>query len=224
MIHFERGRFIEPSKLVRLINSTELGTVTTRGRLKTQQDAAGYRIGDDRKIDVWNYTAWLAGEVKKWVFRLPDPDEVADIYEQELKKSELPPEPEKEPEPEAEAPVKTESEMIEHVYRWLLEGNSTGEILLSINARFPEGNAVEILQKTQERFATFAKPSGDQMVGFIFEAQKKIYRDMLKIGDYNGALRALSAQYHFAERLGLIKQPKNKDDEGGIDGLVNEDD
>lgn len=127
-------------------------------------------------------------------------------------------EPEDAP-PEPEPVIESEEQMIDYVFRWMLEGNSTNDILTSIIAKYPQGDAEEILKKTRARFADHSTPDGKELIGFIFEAQRKIYRDMLKIGDYGGALRALQAQHLLAERLGILKEKRN---EGGfsIEGLL----
>lgn len=215
MINFEGGRWIEPQSLVRLINSTDYGTVITRAKLSVHQDAAGYRIGDNKRIDIWAYTAWLFGEIAKLDATEEKEIERDDDLTAELNQDQ---EPEDAP-PEPEPVIETEAQMIDYVFRWMLEGNSTNDILTSIIAKYPQGDAEQILKKTRERFADHSTPDGKELIGFIFEAQRKIYRDMLKIGDYGGALRALQAQHLLAERLGILKEKRN---EGGfsIEGLL----
>jgi len=53
-------RNLKPSELVRLLNSTPLGTVTSAMRLSRQMNEAGYCIGDGRHVDLVRYVAWLA--------------------------------------------------------------------------------------------------------------------------------------------------------------------
>ena len=53
-------RRLRPSVLTRMLNSTPLGEVINERQLHRHRSRAGYRIGDDRHIDLYRYTAWLA--------------------------------------------------------------------------------------------------------------------------------------------------------------------
>jgi len=53
-------RNLKPSELVRLLNSTPLGAVTSAPHLCRHMDEAGYRIGDGHHVDLVRYVAWMA--------------------------------------------------------------------------------------------------------------------------------------------------------------------
>jgi len=53
-------RHLRPAELARLLNSTPLGEVVKPHTIYQQQNRAGYRIGDGKRIDLVRYTAWLA--------------------------------------------------------------------------------------------------------------------------------------------------------------------
>ena len=53
-------RRMRPSVLTRMLNSTPLGTVIDERQLHRHRSRAGYRIGDDRHVDLYRYIAWLA--------------------------------------------------------------------------------------------------------------------------------------------------------------------
>jgi hypothetical protein len=53
-------RQLRPSELVRLLNSTPLGEVISERQLLRHRSRAGFRIGDDRHVDLFRYVAWLA--------------------------------------------------------------------------------------------------------------------------------------------------------------------
>lgn len=56
-------RKLRPHDVVRVLNSTALGEVTTGQRVRRHSLAAGFRIsaaGDPDRIDLWRYAAWLA--------------------------------------------------------------------------------------------------------------------------------------------------------------------
>jgi len=55
-------RKLRPSELLRLLNSTPLGEVINERRLRAHRMRAGYRVGEDRTIDLLRYAAWLAWE------------------------------------------------------------------------------------------------------------------------------------------------------------------
>lgn len=56
---------LRPSECVRLLNSTPLGTVTSERQLFRHRAEAGYRIGEQRSVDLIRYAAWLAFERHK---------------------------------------------------------------------------------------------------------------------------------------------------------------
>ncbi len=53
-------RQMRPSVLTRLLNSTPLGTVLDERQLHRHRSRAGYRIGDDRHVDLYRFIAYLA--------------------------------------------------------------------------------------------------------------------------------------------------------------------
>jgi hypothetical protein len=52
-------RKLRPAELVRIVNSTPLGRVITASELGTHRNEAGYRIGDNRTLDLPRYLAWM---------------------------------------------------------------------------------------------------------------------------------------------------------------------
>jgi len=55
-------RSLRPGELCRLLNSTPLGEVISERQLHRHRTRAGFRVGDDKTIDLLRYTAWLAVE------------------------------------------------------------------------------------------------------------------------------------------------------------------
>ncbi|MGB2824540.1 MAG: hypothetical protein WBF17_26430 [Phycisphaerae bacterium] len=53
-------RNLRPSMLTRMLNSTPLGEVISERQLRRHRNRAGYRIGDDKHVDLFRYVAWLA--------------------------------------------------------------------------------------------------------------------------------------------------------------------
>ncbi len=54
-------RRLRVSELARLLNSTPLGEVINERQLHRHRTRAGYRIGDDKHVDLFRYAAWLVG-------------------------------------------------------------------------------------------------------------------------------------------------------------------
>jgi len=69
-------RQLRPSSLTRMLNSTPLGEVITERTLHNHRSRAGYRIGDDKHVDLFRYAAWLA-----WRRHHPEPEIPAADYD-----------------------------------------------------------------------------------------------------------------------------------------------
>ena len=69
-------RQLRPTELVRLLNSTSLGEVLSERQLLRHRSRAGFRIGDDRHVDLFRYVAWLVN-----VRHEPRPETDGDPYE-----------------------------------------------------------------------------------------------------------------------------------------------
>jgi hypothetical protein len=52
-------RQLRPTEPVRLLNSTPLSEVISERQLLRHRSRAGFRIGDDRHVDLFRYVAWL---------------------------------------------------------------------------------------------------------------------------------------------------------------------
>ena len=61
-------RQLRPSILTRMLNSTPLGEVISERQLRRHRNRAGYRIGDEKRVDLFRYAAWLA-----WLYHNPAP-------------------------------------------------------------------------------------------------------------------------------------------------------
>ncbi len=69
-------RQLRPSKLTRMLNSTPLGEVISDRQLRRHRNRAGYRVGDDKHVDLFRYAAWLV-----WLRHNPKPDKQPTDYE-----------------------------------------------------------------------------------------------------------------------------------------------
>ncbi len=69
-------RHLRPSVLTRMLNSTPLGEVISERQLRRHRNRAGYRIGDEKHVDLLRYAAWLV-----WLRNNPEPDRQPADYE-----------------------------------------------------------------------------------------------------------------------------------------------
>ena len=69
-------RKLRPSMLTRMLNSTPLGEVISERTLRRHRNRAGYRIGDQKHVDLFRYAAWLA-----WLRHNPAPAKQPADYE-----------------------------------------------------------------------------------------------------------------------------------------------
>jgi hypothetical protein len=62
--------------LTRMLNSTPLGEVISERQLRRHRNRAGYRIGDEKHVDLLRYAAWLV-----WLRHNPEPEKQPADYE-----------------------------------------------------------------------------------------------------------------------------------------------
>jgi len=72
-------RSLRPGELCRLLNSTPLGEVISERQLHRHRTRAGFRIGDDKTVDLVRYVAWLVVERQERLAQ-PEPSPL-DAYE-----------------------------------------------------------------------------------------------------------------------------------------------
>lgn len=69
-------RQLRPSMLTRMLNSTPLGYCISERQLRRHRNRAGYRIGDEKHVDLLRYAAWLV-----WSRHNPEPEKEPLDYE-----------------------------------------------------------------------------------------------------------------------------------------------
>lgn len=69
-------RSLRPSMLTRMLNSTPLGYCVSDRQFRRHRNRAGYRMGDDRHVDLFRYVAWLT-----WLRHDPAPARQPADYE-----------------------------------------------------------------------------------------------------------------------------------------------
>jgi len=77
------------------------------------------------------------------------------------------------------------------VIDWLLTGASEQQIREALFEKYPDVNASEVMVEVQTQLQAAGRPNTDAVKGWALMAYRKIYQQMLQIGDYAGALKAV---------------------------------
>lgn len=93
---------------------------------------------------------------------------------------------------------------------WLLEGNRTEDVAQAIAARFPGEDPAKLLHAAGDHFATVAGADPLVIRGWCLEALREMYRRMVDIGDYAGALKAIKELMAYAKQCSapVANQPQ----------------
>jgi len=74
---------------------------------------------------------------------------------------------------------------------WLIEGQRTEDIHHAIADRFPKQSADKLITQATDHLATVANADTTVIKGWCFEAYRELYRRMVDVGDYKGAIAAI---------------------------------
>ena len=84
------------------------------------------------------------------------------------------------------------------VYHWIIEGATEYDIGEAMQQAWPDANHAGILLAAIEKIRESNEIDPHTVLGFCFEATRDLYRRMVEIGDFPGALRALKQLAQFA--------------------------
>lgn len=87
------------------------------------------------------------------------------------------------------------------VVDWLLSGASEAQVAEALASKFPGVNAREVMQAAREQLAAAGNPSADAVRGWALLSLRKIYANMLQVGDFDGARKCIVE----ITRLGAMK-------------------
>jgi hypothetical protein len=73
----------------------------------------------------------------------------------------------------------------------VLAGATTHEVHEAIKANWPVAEAAELLERVQQQLGEEADIDADLLRGWCHAATRDLYRRMVEIGDFAGALRAV---------------------------------
>jgi hypothetical protein len=86
---------------------------------------------------------------------------------------------------------------------WMLEGNRSEDIAQALRAKFPDEEPTALLNAAADHFATVAQADPLVIRGFCLEALREMYRRMVDVGDYAGALKALKELMAYATKCSV---------------------
>jgi hypothetical protein len=89
----------------------------------------------------------------------------------------------------------------------MLEGNRAEDIVQAIRTTYAEENPEQLINAAGDHFATVGEADTSVIRGWCLEAYREMYRRMVDIGDYAGALKAIKELMAFANRCSA---PPNK--------------
>ena len=72
------------------------------------------------------------------------------------------------------------------VVDWLLSGASEQQVHEALAAKYPGTNARQVLTQVQQQLAAAGNPSADSVRGWCLLSYRKLYQQMLAVGDFNG--------------------------------------
>lgn len=107
------------------------------------------------------------------------------------------PEPEKGVVAAPASPVETGR--VEQVITWLVAGHSEHNVVEAVQHHWPDQNMRDLMLAVVGRLKKTGEWSGPAVRGWCFEAAKDLYRRMVEIGDFAGALRAVKQIYDMAQ-------------------------
>lgn len=106
------------------------------------------------------------------------------------------------------------------VLKWVLDGASEQDIQEAIRAHFPEKESEALIVATMRHLETVADRKPRLLFGWCFEATRELYRRMVEIGDYPGALRAVKQTADLAKRVAAKDADNAKGDDLDLDEML----
>lgn len=113
----------------------------------------------------------------------------------------------------------TPAQQLEQLQKWILAGHSEYDIMEAAAQAFPAADLTTMLRTAANRVAASANPNYEFVLGFAIEATRDLYRRMVEIGDFTGALRALKQLHDFAKNHVCEPEETEADDETTVDAV-----
>lgn len=89
---------------------------------------------------------------------------------------------------------------IEQVFKWIISGHSEYDINEAIGAQWPEEKTKPLIVAAIQKIRDTGTIDAKTLNGWCFESTRDIYRRMIEIGDFAGALKAIKQLAEFAKK------------------------
>jgi hypothetical protein len=89
---------------------------------------------------------------------------------------------------------------IDQIFKWVLAGHSEHDIEEAIRAQWPEAEMQPLIVAAIGKIRSSGSIDPDAVSGWCFEATRDMYRRMVEIGDFAGALRAIKQLAEFGKK------------------------
>lgn len=77
------------------------------------------------------------------------------------------------------------------VLDWLLSGASEQQISEALAAKYPDQDTQVTIKQVQSYLANAGRPNSDSVRGWALLSYRKLYQEMLRVGDYNGCRQVI---------------------------------
>jgi len=94
------------------------------------------------------------------------------------------------------------------VIEWMIEGQREADIAEAVATAFPGQSAKKLIEAAVDHFVQAAHCERNVILGWSMEAYRALYRKLLEIGDYHGAMKAVASLQKLASEL-----PPEEDEE-----------
>ena len=91
--------------------------------------------------------------------------------------------------PKCKTPL--DEKRLNQVVKWVLTGATEHDVVDAIKQAWPEDDAVPLITAAIDRLRAAGDFDHQIVLGWCFEATRDMYRRMVDIGDFPGALRAI---------------------------------
>ena len=89
---------------------------------------------------------------------------------------------------------------VNQVFKWILTGATEHDIAEAIATSWPKAEAQPLIVAAVEKLRAAGQVDQQCVLGWCFEATRDLYRRMVEIGDFPGALRAVKQLSELVKR------------------------
>lgn len=112
------------------------------------------------------------------------------------------------PEQTALATITSEAARVNQIFQWILSGATEHDIAEAVQTAWPECDPQPLILLAVARLRESASIDADTVIGWCFEATRDMYRRMVEVGDFPGALRAVKQMRDLAAKHGTLQQDR----------------